>query len=105
MTEHLPTPLKWSLFRQARDLLAAGACEYSIWLDGQIVIMADPAFGNTGEIETVVRLANEHDVLTKALAEIRAHLGAALVQTIDSDDQIIVDHVRKAHELAGGKAP
>jgi hypothetical protein len=73
MSKHMPIPLKWSLFRQSRELLAAGACEYSIWLDGQIVIMADPAFGNIGAIETIVRLANEHDALTKALRLIADH--------------------------------
>jgi hypothetical protein len=32
--------------------------------------------------------------------EIVGHLGAILMQTAPSDDQIIIDHVRKAHELA-----
>jgi hypothetical protein len=32
--------------------------------------------------------------------EIVGHLGAILMQTAPCDDQIIVDHVRKAHELA-----
>ena len=38
--------------------------------------------------------------ITPKVEEIIGHLGAILVQTIPSDDQIIIDHVRKAHELA-----
>lgn len=34
------------------------------------------------------------------LTEIIGHLGAVLIQTIPSDDQIIIGHVRDAHELA-----
>jgi hypothetical protein len=37
------------------------------------------------------------------LGEIRAHLGAALAQTLPSDDQIIMEHVRESYELAGGE--
>lgn len=36
----------------------------------------------------------------RRLAEIRAHLGAALAQVIDSDDKIIVEHLRAAYEIA-----
>lgn len=36
------------------------------------------------------------------LQEARSHLGAALVQTIDSDDQIIMEHVRSAYRALGG---
>jgi hypothetical protein len=34
------------------------------------------------------------------LLEIIAHLGAALSQSIPSDDPIIIEHVRDAHQLA-----
>lgn len=34
------------------------------------------------------------------LFEIIAHLGAALSQSIPSDDPIIIEHVRDAHHLA-----
>jgi hypothetical protein len=34
-----------------------------------------------------------------ALEEAMAHLGAALIQTIESDDQIIMNHVRAAHTI------
>ncbi len=34
------------------------------------------------------------------LLEIIAHLGAAISQSIPTDDQIIMEHVRAAHELA-----
>lgn len=35
----------------------------------------------------------------KALEEVMGHLGGALMQTVPSDDQIIIGHVRDAHEL------
>ena len=38
-----------------------------------------------------------------ALEEIRGHLGAALAQSLASDDQVIMQHVRDAFVLAGGK--
>ncbi len=34
------------------------------------------------------------------LLQIIGHLGAAIVQSIPSDDQIVMDHVRDAHKLA-----
>jgi hypothetical protein len=34
------------------------------------------------------------------LLEIIAHLGAALIQSNVTDDQIIIEHVRSAHRLA-----
>jgi hypothetical protein len=34
------------------------------------------------------------------LLEIIAHLGAAISQSIPTDDQIIMEHVRAAHGLA-----
>jgi len=37
---------------------------------------------------------------TVKVEEIVGHLGAILMQTASSDDQIIIDHVRKARELA-----
>lgn len=39
-----------------------------------------------------------------ALAEIRAHLGAAIAQSVALDDQIIMGHVRAAYRAAGGEA-
>lgn len=41
---------------------------------------------------------------TSAAQEAKGHLGAALGQTIPSDDQIIMDHVRAAYSLLGGRA-
>ena len=46
---------------------------------------------------------DEVERLRAALTEIRGHLGAALVQSIATDDKIIMDHVRSAYVLAGGK--
>lgn len=34
------------------------------------------------------------------LDEIEAHLGAAIMQSVSTDDQIIMEHVRTAHGLA-----
>jgi hypothetical protein len=34
------------------------------------------------------------------LTEIIAHLGAAIIQALPTDDKIIMDHVKAAHELA-----
>ena len=34
------------------------------------------------------------------LDEVVGHLGAAVVQSTSSDDQIIMDHVKSAHEIA-----
>ena len=34
-----------------------------------------------------------------AIYEAMSHLGAALIQTIPSDDQIIMDHVKQAHAI------
>jgi hypothetical protein len=40
--------------------------------------------------------AGPHDLLN----EIIAHLGASIIQSVPTDDQIIMDHVKAAHELA-----
>ncbi len=34
------------------------------------------------------------------LSEIIGHLGAAIVQSTDRDDRIIMDHIKAAHEIA-----
>jgi hypothetical protein len=34
-----------------------------------------------------------------ALKEAKAHLGAAIMQTVPTDDQIIMDHVRAAYTI------
>ncbi len=36
-----------------------------------------------------------------ALQQARGHLGSAIGQSIDSDDQIIMNHMRAAHEILG----
>ena len=52
----------------------------------------------THDIEAPVILAAPSPV--DILQEIVGHLGSALIQTVPSDDQIIIGHVRSAHELA-----
>jgi len=37
--------------------------------------------------------------------EAKSHLGAAIMQSVDSDDRIIMDHVRAAHVLLGVVRP
>ena len=47
-----------------------------------------------------------NNVVNKLLAkaiEARNHLSAALAQSIESDDQIIMQHVRDAYVLLGGR--
>ena len=39
----------------------------------------------------------------ETIIEVLSHLRCALVQTIPSDDQIIMDHVRDSFRLLGGK--
>ena len=55
-------------------------------------------------------LSKANDRLAAALAEaqarievMRAHLGAAKVQIIASDDTIIADHIRDAYDALAGK--
>jgi len=48
-------------------------------------------------------LARVFEKLTRERDEARGHLGAALAQTIDKDDKIIMDHVREAYRLLGGE--
>ena len=43
-----------------------------------------------------------NSLLSKAV-EARDHLSAALAQSIESDDQIIMQHVRDAYVLLGGR--
>ena len=38
-------------------------------------------------------------IVQHAIEEALAHLGAALMQTVPSDDQIIMDHVKAAHAI------
>lgn len=45
-------------------------------------------------------LIEERGKLRQALLEIAAHTGACLIQQIDTDDKIIMDHVREANQLA-----
>lgn len=48
----------------------------------------------------VERMAGARDRQTKQLEEIVGHLGSCLQQQIDSDDKIIMRHVRDAYHLA-----
>lgn len=41
--------------------------------------------------------------IEEKMDEIRCHLGAALAQSLESDDQVIMQHVRDAFVLAGGR--
>lgn len=40
------------------------------------------------------------NALEAQLLEVIGHLGAALIQQAPSDDKIIMDHVRDAHDIA-----
>jgi hypothetical protein len=39
----------------------------------------------------------------KLMNEAMSHLGAALAQSLESDDQVIMQHVRDAYVLLGGR--
>ena len=72
--------------------------EYAPWFEGGNSMTTDEMF-------TVIDQAKSRVASDRArLDQIRAHLGAALVQTIDSDDKIIVEHMRAAYELARAPA-
>lgn len=37
--------------------------------------------------------------MNKVLLEVYGHLGAALAQSLPTDDEIIIEHLRQAHEI------
>ena len=43
------------------------------------------------------------EAMSRLMCEAMSHLGAALAQSIDSDDPVIMQHVRDAYVLLGGK--
>lgn len=51
-------------------------------------------------VEEIHGFEDERDKHDKALLEIIGHLGTALIQSIPSDDQIIIGHIRSANKLA-----
>jgi hypothetical protein len=50
----------------------------------------------TNSLDTPLAPPSANDIL----GEIVGHLHAAIVQSIQSDDQIIMEHIRVAHEMA-----
>jgi len=48
-------------------------------------------------------LRAEVEALTAKRDEARACLGAALIQVAPNDDKIIIEHLRRAYKLLGGK--
>lgn len=51
--------MKWELHRQPRDAIADH--EYSIWYDGQIVVLANRMPGEEGVLEAIVEKLNAAD--------------------------------------------
>lgn len=49
---------------------------------------------------TVTERVAELEAWREELTEVVGHLGSAVVQSCDKDDQIIMDHVKAAHEIA-----
>ena len=49
--------------------------------------------------ELVQRLGRREAAYDRTIRAAHAHLGAALAQALPSDDQIILDHVRRAYDL------
>ena len=50
-----------------------------------------------------LRLFRSQAITTKNAREAMSHLGAALTHSLDTDDQVIMQHVRDAYVLLGGK--
>ena len=48
--------------------------------------------------------AGWHTGYSSAMATVRGELGAAVGQTLPSDDQVVAGHVKTAYVLAGGRA-
>ena len=55
----------------------------------------DPA----GDIQTIASLRERIGALEEQIREARSNTGCALMQTVPSDDQIIMDRVRLAHKI------
>ena len=55
----------------------------------------DPA----GDIQTIASLREQIGALEEQIREARSNTGCALMQTVPSDDQIIMDRVRLAHKI------
>jgi hypothetical protein len=64
---------EWSLHRQPHDCIADH--EYSFWVDGEIVVLANSVPGHAEKIDLIVKAVNAHAALVKALEEIE-DLGA-----------------------------
>lgn len=81
---------------------------------GVVSVLAACVLGLRGAVGALCAEKQESDVSAEQttsgavgpddITEALAHLGAALVQSIPSDDQIIMGHVRDAYRLLGGSS-
>lgn len=67
----------------------------------EITATADGDYVRFDDVKVAV--AKDFEAAEKIRLEVMGHLGAALAQSIDKDDQIIMQHVRDAYVLLGGK--
>ena len=59
---------EWTLHRQPKDQIADH--EYSIWCDGEPVVLANIMPGEDGVLATIVKAVNNHGRLIEALNKI-----------------------------------
>lgn len=60
--------VEWTLHRQPKDVIAD--YEFSIWCDGEAVVLANVMPGEEGVLATIVKAVNNHESLVKALEDI-----------------------------------
>jgi hypothetical protein len=93
------TMKQWDKIRHACETLP-GSDLPRLMFENLVEHLAELITESANEIDRIsvcaAATAGPHDLLT----EIIAHLGASIIQSVPADDQIIMDHVRAAHELA-----
>jgi hypothetical protein len=68
--------------------------------EGSLTMAAPLTIADITAVIDAAKPAHQRAAMLEALTEIMGELGAALAQSIPSDDQIIIGHVRTAHTLA-----
>jgi len=84
-------------FKRALPFLCDATYEFTDKLARELAIKGFPSRA------AIRALRAEVEALTVERDEARACLGAALIQVAPSDDKIIIEHLRRAYELLGGK--
>jgi hypothetical protein len=87
--EHRPD----GLFKNIQDAVYAMRGRTPLMNDAAIIAAID-------RIDVPSKTAGELKPWRVELDEVIGHLGAAVIQSTSSDDQIIMDHIKAAHEIA-----